>query len=97
MTATILDYITRSWTFCKGKVSRADKLPFVALYQAVSRSETGKNSSASLANEKCHWFYYPGTFQFYTTVPEHFKFLKRALLTGLTFFAPSFSTDRGDS
>lgn len=91
LAAAILGYVTRSWILCKGKLRRTDKLPFAALYQAVSRSETEKNSSASLFNEQCLWFHYPGTFQFHTTVPAHFKFLKHALLTGLTFFAPSFS------
>lgn len=82
LTTTILDCITRSRTLCKGKLKRTDKVPFVALYQAGSRSETGKNSSASLANEQCLWFHYPETFQFHTRVPAHFKFLRHALLTG---------------
>lgn len=86
LTATILDYITRSWTLCKGKLRRADKHPFVALYQAVSRSEIGKNSSASLANEQCLWFHYPGTFHFHTTVPEHFSQKSMFEKFGLTFF-----------
>lgn len=74
----------------KGKLRRTDKLSFVALHQPVSRCETGKKSSASLANEQCLWFHYPGTFQFHTTVPAHFKFLKHDLLTGLTFLLLHF-------
>ena len=69
----------------QGKLKSTDKLPFVALYQAVSRSETEKNSSDPLVwailwvSLSCY------KFQFHTTVPAYFRFLKCALLTGLTF------------
>lgn len=75
----------------QGKVKSTDKLPFVALYEAVSRSETKKNSSDPLVNEQylqwailwvslsCYKFQFPAR------VPVYFRLLKRALLTGLTF------------
>lgn len=74
----------------QGKLKSRDKLSFVALYQAASRSETEKNSSDPLVNEQClQWAMLWVSlscykFQFHTTVPDYFGFLRNALLTALT-------------
>lgn len=75
----------------QGNLKSRDKLPFVALYQAVSRPEPEENSSDPLVNEQClQWAMFWVSlscykFQFQTTLPVYFRFLKNTLLTGLTF------------